>query len=580
MWAWQQHFRISVENTAERLFESLDPNLEPKVFVVGFLTKEREDRHPICIEPEDEGWYEPSHFSEVPNFAKYLAEMDDENSIVHSDPRVQQRREQYIKGKGLRDAVEKVLRQYDQFENTFSFCSFPTLVDDYMVCCVLELNKAAYHAHYKLNQDKIKDRYPVETSLLNSSIELFLGLCTKALKEPNAGENLVVIDRSSDELIREAARLLMSSPMERVADLPNHHFFDSCNIVASLRYEGKEGVGRLLVAKRNHPNIKPEVVLKTPVSFSDYRSVRKLLEMTRGEICLLSDGDGIYGLGRQVGNYKSHAEDLFSINFLSHHKWELIHAGQSMMVVDFGQPRLPAAPINEKKFKSDLRRLFSAIDGSDVELLWSLALAATEQKHGTILVISNAAAEEAGRLARQSTVIEPLNLTVNEMLSLTAIDGAILIEPNGRCHAIGVILDGLATTKGKSSRGSRYNSAVRYVETARNEFKHECLAIVISEDGMIDLVPDLMPQIKRSLIDEAVEKLRKNKEAHEVNIKEYNHAMDWLQKHEFYLLPEVVEQVNELKSEIDARLKNSAGVRILWRDLAPNAEMNESYFLD
>jgi len=174
----------------------------------------------------------------------------------------------------------------------------------------------------------------------------------------------------------------------------------------------------------------------------------------------------------------------------------------------------------------------------------------------------------------------PLHLTPHEIQRLTAIDGAVLIEPNGKCHAIGVILDGLATDKGKSSRGSRYNSAVRYVETAREKFKQECLAVVISEDGMIDLVPDLKPQIKRSLIDEAVNKLRKNRDAEKVNIKEYNNAMDWLQKNEFYLVPEVANQVNELRREIDARLENSTRIRVLWRDVSPNSEMNETYFLD
>jgi DNA integrity scanning protein DisA with diadenylate cyclase activity len=72
---------------------------------------------------------------------------------------------------------------------------------------------------------------------------------------------------------------------------------------------------------------------------------------------------------------------------------------------------------------------------------------------------------------------------------ITAIDGAVLIDPTTTCYAIGVILDGLASNKGTPSRGARYNSAIRYVETC----KYPCLAIIVSEDGSIDLVPDLMP---------------------------------------------------------------------------------------
>ena len=55
-------------------------------------------------------------------------------------------------------------------------------------------------------------------------------------------------------------------------------------------------------------------------------------------------------------------------------------------------------------------------------------------------------------------------MTPTVLRLVTNIDGAVLIEPSGICHAIGAILDGLATEKGDSSRGSRYNGALRYVQ--------------------------------------------------------------------------------------------------------------------
>jgi DNA integrity scanning protein DisA with diadenylate cyclase activity len=75
-------------------------------------------------------------------------------------------------------------------------------------------------------------------------------------------------------------------------------------------------------------------------------------------------------------------------------------------------------------------------------------------------------------------------MTPSVLRLVTNIDGAVLIDPRGTCFAIGAILDGLATERGDSSRGSRYNSALRYVETAR----YPTLAIVVSEDGYIDLL--------------------------------------------------------------------------------------------
>lgn len=39
------------------------------------------------------------------------------------------------------------------------------------------------------------------------------------------------------------------------------------------------------------------------------------------------------------------------------------------------------------------------------------------------------------------------------MKKITAIDGAVLIDPSSTCYAIGVILDGLASDKGSPARG-------------------------------------------------------------------------------------------------------------------------------
>jgi DNA integrity scanning protein DisA with diadenylate cyclase activity len=579
MWSWQQHFRLSVQTTAEALFNSLDKKLEPEVFLVGVLTKEREDRHPICVEPEDECWYEPRNFSDVEVFAESFATLDDENDIIHTHPYVQDKREQWIKHKALKDAIEKVLQRYGEHRGVTSFCSMPTLVEDYLVCCVLELNREAFESHYSLVTKKLKERYPVATSLLQSAIAEFLEACSKALTDPNAGEGLGVITRGADELVRAAGRRLMINPMWRVSGMPHHDLFDSCNAIASLRYEGKESVGRMFLVKPDHANVKVEVTFKNPVSLRRHRAARKMLEMSRGEMWLLSNGNRIYGLGKGVGTYDARAEDVFTINFIKHHKWELKHAGHELMTVIYGQPQLPAKLIDEKKFKSDLRRIFSGIRPDDVERLWSLAISAAEQEHGTILVVSNAAEEEAARLSKQSTVVEPFHVTQNEIPMLTAIDGAVLVEPSGRCHAVGVILDGLATDKGTPERGARYNSAIRYVETARERLQNECLAIVVSEDGTIDLVPDLMPVIKRSLIDEAVSKLRKIKESEDVDAKNYNRTIDWLEKHQFYLMPELFEEVKTIKNEMEARFEER-GMRVIQRDFKLNPLIDNSFFIE
>jgi hypothetical protein len=158
---------------------------------------------------------------------------------------------------------------------------------------------------------------------------------------------------------------------------------------------------------------------------------------------------------------------------------------------------------------------------------------------------------------------------------VTAIDGAVMIDPSATCYAIGVILDGVASQKGNAARGARYNSAIRYVD-GRDGF----LAIVVSEDGSIDLIPDLMPQIPRSATTQAVTKLQAIRDARSINFEEFRKVMDWLSEHRFYLMPDVCEEVNLLRRDIEARFERDTAVRIAYDDFRPNDEMNESFFLE
>jgi DNA integrity scanning protein DisA with diadenylate cyclase activity len=293
----------------------------------------------------------------------------------------------------------------------------------------------------------------------------------------------------------------------------------------------------------------------------------------------LSDSDYVYGLGKVAGLYDYRAEDLFVIRFTKHYTWELLHVDHLMMRVAYGQPELPRLRMDKLKFASDVKRIFPRTTPMDIVQLWELVAEATRQKQGTTVVVSTGAQEEARRLCNQATVIEPIELTVQMMKLVTAIDGAVLIDPQSVCYAIGAILDGLATDKGTPSRGARYNSAIRYVESS----KHPCMAIVVSEDGSIDLVPDLMPQIRRSQVMEAIGQLERLTAEEHFNLQLFSKTMDWLTQHRFYLLPAMCDRVNRLRRAVEAvrdKLVDPSVVRVVYTDFVPNAEMSESYFVD
>ena len=134
-------------------------------------------------------------------------------------------------------------------------------------------------------------------------------------------------------------------------------------------------------------------------------------------------------------------------------------------------------------------------------------------------------------------------LDVSLIRSITSIDGATLLDDSGVCHSIGVILDGTASDKGTSERGARYNSAIRYVEFK----KRKCVAIIISEDGMVDLYPNLLPRIKKNDIKEHLDRLRIQSKESVLDVEEYHDIMRWFDLHEFYLSQEQCVEINKIK---------------------------------
>lgn len=284
----------------------------------------------------------------------------------------------------------------------------------------------------------------------------------------------------------------------------------------------------------------------------------------------------IYGLGKLVELYDHTKEDLFTINFIKHYNWDLIHANHILMKVSYGQPHLPRVKIDKEKFKGDIKRIFKdAINSDNIEQLWELISEAIKQEHGTIVVISEEAENEAERLKSQCIRIKPVEITPLLMQLVASIDGAVLINQKGICHAVGVILDGLASDKCTASRGARYNSAIKYTEFTY----YPCLTVVISEDGLIDLIPDLMPQINRSKIENAISTLR-GLDDPEKDSGNFHKAMSWLDKHRFYLSPEYCDEINKIKKDFEDKMTKKGITNLVYPDFRPHGEMNDSYFFE
>ena len=481
MWEHQSLFRVSAQLFAEGVFNLLDRSLRPEVFLLGFASaREADDPEGVVVEPTSTR-YTPADFMQVKTVAALLeVGAGPQGSVYHLHPNDHDRFEKQHWYELMCRATETTLNGLTaaRHENRRSFCSVPVSLQGYLVTVVLQLSADCYGGYYALP----KPGGGRPDNLPHAAVMEFLHDCSRALREADTADNdQPVLDRDHNELLRSAGRRLML----RVAPAGTHGLYDACNGVAALRHEGDEGIGTMLVSRRLHPAVIPVLTLETPVPMRDHRSIRKLLELSEGHTALISDASHVFGLGQLVPDSDSQYEPLVTVHFTNHYSWEMSHAGHVLMRVVSNTPRLPQGQVAADNFARTVRIVFPSLDHDSIGYLWDLAQQATTQPMGTILVITTGAANEAKRLTRQCFRVVPRIMTPSVLRLVTNIDGAVLIEPNAMCHAIGAILDGLATEKGDSSRGSRYNGALRYV----NSSKYPVLAVVVSEDGWIDLLP-------------------------------------------------------------------------------------------
>jgi hypothetical protein len=224
-----------------------------------------------------------------------------------------------------------------------------------------------------------------------------------------------------------------------------------------------------------------------PVLADNHRRVRKLLEMCQCGLAVLTDSRYVWGLGRfNHDRYDSGRADVLHVRFHGHGRWVLSHLGTDLMDVRRADPQLPRAPVDLDILRGRLTGLFG--EGVAQDRLIEAVQDAIHAEHGTVLVISANAEGESARLAGSHAGFRPFDPTKATIAAASSIDGALMLDIQGRCHGVGLILDGEAGPNEDPARGARYNSVIRYL---RRYGQHQipCLAVVVSEDGMINVLP-------------------------------------------------------------------------------------------
>jgi hypothetical protein len=478
MWGFQDSFQGAVQGKLQQSLQVLGLTIEPTVFLVGLL-RVGGDRHPLCVQPED-GPITPADFDDLQERATKLLDQDEDSRADFGTAWITERKHRDSRHRAYRAAISEVLEA--KLGLRF-FTGPPVPVDQHLVFTAVGLPLWALEDTPHLSSEMAAGRYPVTRSLVEGTVNAVLELSAQELHEPNPGADLD-FDASPADLTKAAGIALTSSAVL----LAGHHgsgLFDAMTALATTRYERRVGVGSLLLALPDAPHIDRVLTLMQPVSVRDTRTLRKVLETSsRDGASLLTEGSHVYGLGRLRPDYPTESESVFGLLVTGDGTWELHHCDIALARVEFGAPLLPKQQLQRDRLDQICTRVLGDYDGDG---LWALADASKGAEHGTMLVISQRAADEAQRLASQAILIEPAALDASLVSKVTGIDGSVLVDPTGHCHAIGVILDGTATSQGDRSRGARYNSAVKYLAST----DAATVILLVSEDGMINLLPKL-----------------------------------------------------------------------------------------
>ena len=571
MGGYQPDFRLHFEKLMNRVFQALGvPESGVDCLLIGVGLPGRSNPNGVCIEPEDDKW-PIGLFDGLLNLIE--AEFTDhpvQNMFCGDKPSIDEL--ESIRRDSVRIAVQKTMKPYDSNHCVHSFAGRPAPVNDHYVVPVFQLPNALFERFRSL-REPIKDGlFTYHASLIHAAVFEVLTEANNELLKLNPGRNLAGRSQSPDEIGRRAAASFMYTLRIAIQDknIWDLDLFERFNKISSLMYERVKAVGRVLLVKPEDGSVEFLLKFAEPVPFREHRWSRKVLQLASSKTPLIADSEKIFGLGNVAAGIDPwESQRVFEIEFLDHYRWHLSCGGNIMLVSEYGVPSLPQEVFPTARLLDTYKRLFPEADEEDVDRFAALFRTAVEQRHGSMLLVANDAAEEANRLRGQAISVEPMKLTPDLYGQVSGIDGTVVIDPHGVCYAIGVILDGPARPECTPSRGARYNSSMRYVSSSATPR----LAVVISDDQTVDVIPVLPPRIKRSVLEKEISEL----EASSRN--DYPSAIPWLIRHKFYLNQEQCDRINEALERIQKEsMEGGVQMRIFLPEFSPGPKFNESCF--
>lgn len=538
MWGYQEYFRKGLARIAKTVLEDIAAPCEPEALLVGVRSPGSSRADPICVDPQV-GPVPIETFTDMAAHIEAAIPLHPLQTMSYGDDARMRDKPENIRALVITDHVKERLVALDARQGMTSFVGYPRQIGDYHVAIVLRVPTAVVQRHPDLQLVNLRDE-PFSYGFLRACIEHLLSTASQRLQGRDPGRWMGDDLLKPDEIIRRAAisflQIISAQICEHRAGVD---LFERLNGIAALRYEGDEGVGRLILVEPEKDQPDYLLQLDEPVRLEEARWGRKILEMAADDTSIIATISQILG----VGKVPSPAGRLnLSVDFHGHHDWELRNGEDLLLRTHFGKPQLPHEVLTSERFTDNVSRLFPHSTPEDIEWLWELMKFQSRRAGGSLLIVAEDAAAEAERLRHQATRITPKRMTPEALEHACRIDGGVLVDPAGICFAIGVVLDGPAREECTPSRGARFNSAVRYVlngEPAR-------MAIVVSDDRTVDVVPLLLPRIERARLEANIAELER------ATRRNFHTSRLFLDNHRFYLDATQCDRINEAIGKIEA----------------------------
>ena len=369
---------------------------------------------------------------------------------------------------------------------------------EYSYFSLIFFDKDKLNSKLHLTKENRKYVFPLFASIFN---QFTSWVQNKYLVKKNGYDSIQFLNKHECMLIVEYASiglLLYCLGMEITEGVDKDTFsflYTGLNAISAQQYEKKNCEAQLAISKEG--TVLNILEFKDRISVKDTRCVRKLLEATGSENALVCNGKEVIGIAAIEDLCDEHT---IIVKFLGHLEWEAYCCGESLLHYKEGNIRVKW--LWEKSLEALNKNPVANIIPEKIKMA-NLIDKVIESRHGSTLVFSNRAKGEAERLKGESFRVEPFEMTADNITSLSAIDGAVLLGYDCNCYAIGTILDGLAgSEQADRSRGARYNSAWRYYDArsthSDDDQRDHPFIVVISDDGMVDYIPGPEPATKKA----------------------------------------------------------------------------------